>query len=217
MWWWLWLGCTGGEEVKAPEVMLGTIRADRAGESGDLEVQRSFTYHEDDIAVLFTSPKADATCDDVVAFLDNSSGGRGEREWDPNTVFVAGKCASFVAFQDYDPDGTTVTDEVLGAIVVLNCSMDEGEWEYDEDEETYFYSGPYWQGSPLSVEDGASAAWSVSLTGGEGEAGAWTMSMNDYDGDWTYENLEEAPASGAVSGSGSAEWCGDLEELAQFE
>ncbi len=211
------LACSGEEAAKAADVMLGTITAERAGESGMLEVQRAFTYQADGLAALFTTPHAEATCEDATAFLDNSSGGSGERAWEPNTVFVSGRCASFTVFQDYDAAGTTVDDDVLGAIIALNCSMDEGEWEYDEDEETYFYTGPYWQGSPKSVDRGATAPWSASLTGGSGAAATWTLEMHDYDGDWTYENLEEAPASGTVSGGGSAEWCSGFAELAQFE
>jgi hypothetical protein len=87
--------------------------------------------------------------------------------------------------------------------------MDEGDWGTPEDEtEGWEYSGPYWQGSPQD--------YALHLEGGAGEPIGWMVDADTYDGNFIYDSMDPAPASGRVAGLGVAEWCEDLGETVFF-
>jgi hypothetical protein len=172
----------------------GTITAARAGEEATVVSPSAWGLVLNGTAAIYVSPNPDATCDDVATLL----GGPGE-DWDPSAVNKAGSCAIFVR-ASYDGEKTDYVDDPVAALVNVDCAMDTGEWVQDDHDGNvgYYYSGPWWQGSPTSFD--------VTIDGGEGDL-SLTVEMSDYAGSFIYDEMEAAPASGHVTGQTDVGWC----------
>lgn len=194
-----------GTPEKEAETNLGTITADRAGEAADVLAAAGFGYSGQGKAILVFTGNPDATCAGVASLLTSKD------PVDPTDILQQHSC-EFTTLMTYDGTKVTVEDDKLAATVALSCAMDEGEWNLetrDQGDKDYFYSGPYWQGHPES--------FSLSLSGGEGEDFAMDLEMSDYSGNFIYESLDAAPASGAVAGSVQFTWCPDLSQAAIYK
>lgn len=200
-------GKDGGVDDGGP---WGVIVAARGGETATVEVGAAWGFNSDSNGktLLYLSPNPDADCAAMATALQGPNAGD---DWDPAIITPPGTCSVFL-YGDYPaqtswdvtPDAPSTT-----MLVVLNCAMDEGVWEQSGDCEGGFcYTGHYWQGSPQS--------YTLKLEGGEGEDFAMELAMDDYAGGFTYESMDDAPASGAVQGSASAGWCSDFGESAYF-
>jgi hypothetical protein len=86
----------------------------------------------------------------------------------------------------------------------INCYFGDETWEYetrDSDDRDYYYQGREWLGSP--------AAYRYDFAP-DGDDYFIDLSMSEYNGQFPYETLESFPASGAVSGTITAERCDTL-------
>lgn len=205
----LLLACTGGDKADdtAGVESLGAITAARGGESATVSVGSAWGFNAstNGKAVLFLSASTDLDC----ATVGEALGGPEDPDWDRAEVFPPETCTIF-AYLDYLAEGVTWTEaDAVSATVSVSCTMDPGSWETSDDcVEGVCYTGHYWQGSPTDFELG--------LTGGDGDAFAWSLRMDGYEGQFTYEELEPAPASGVVEGAGPAGWCGEIGQTSWF-
>lgn len=182
--------------------LSGTIVAERAGETAIVVAAASWGYFADGKALIYVSPNPETTCLDVAEMVSGSN-----ENWNPAAVNSAGACGVF-AFGDYD--GKTGTWKSQGdGIVVLTCPMDDGTWVWEKrDDAGYYYTGPYWQGSPISF------ALTVSGAAEDLRVG---MAMAYYDGNFIYDSMEDGRASGLVSGVASVSWCEDIAGTLYFQ
>jgi hypothetical protein len=188
--------CAGGDDVAS---LGGTITAS-TGESGELASATAFGVETNGRAGVMVSPNPDSTCADAASYF-----GGGGTDFNPEVVSGEGVCNLYIRVDDYDGSEVTITD-LAGATVSLNCAMDSGSWAYDDDREYpgYYYSGPYWVGSP--------SAFTLTLSGGGGEDLSVALEMDSYTGRLPYDDVDhgEVDASGSVSGSVTATWCDDM-------
>lgn len=202
--------CTGAKDG-ATDPYWGTIVADRAGETGEVQVYSGFGFNSasNGKGLVYLTANPDATCDTALNGLTG-----GDPDFDPTVVMPASQCTVFAYF---DYDAGTLTDSAapgspsIVSIVAVGCAMDDGAWDYQDDggdNVGYYYSGHLWQGSPqtyqLTVSGGDEAAFDVSL------------SMSTWDGNFIYEEMTAAPAEGLVVGSATAEWCPELGQTVYF-
>lgn len=209
------LPACGGADGKPGETHWGDVVADRAGETASVDGLAAFGYNLGDTAVIFVVPNAAATCADAFHMLD------GDPEYDPTVANPAGTCNMFVNVSDYlggqsalgvDTPFTysaSASTPSTNSIIALNCAMDTGEWVQEQRNTFgYFYSGPYWQGSPEE--------YMVTVSGGDEAGYSLDVEMSSYDGNFIYESMEDAPASGSAAGSIDAAWCPDLAQTVYF-
>lgn len=193
----LLLACAD-ENAGGGYTLTGTVES--AGSVADVRNAVAFGVNAGGKAALFVSPNPDATCDDAGTFL----GGPGE-DWSPAVVNAAGYCNVYVSIPSYE-GSIAVEDDMASATVVLGCAMDDGEWvqERHEDDEGYFYDGPWWQGSP--------EAFSITVEGGDDADFAVELEMHDFSGQFIYDtvNTDPDPGTGTVSGTVTASWCADM-------
>lgn len=198
--------CTG-DDGKPGETHWGDVVADRAGETASIDGLVAFGYNLGDTAILLVLPNAAATCADAFHMLD------GDPEYDPTVANPPGTCTTFVHLSAYTTSGVTASSTAASpsttSIIALNCAMDTGEWVQEQRNTFgYFYSGPYWQGSPEEA--------TLTVSGGDEAGYALDVEMSSYDGNFIYESMEDAPASGSAAGSIDAAWCPDLAQTVYF-
>lgn len=188
------LGCGGkGGEV---DPLLGEVVAERAGEAATVEAASAWSWSGGGVATLLLSANPDASCADAAAAMGVVPEG-----WSPEVVIPPGTCSLFVtARYDAGPftDEASADAPTTDSTVTLNCAMDTGAWAPSGD--GYEYDGSYWIGSPRS--------YTLSLDGAE--ALDWSLSADDHDGNFLYESMDDAPASGHLEGAGSASSCPDM-------
>jgi len=206
----LLLACSGADKSAddtAGADLLGTITAARGGEAATVSAGSAWGFNSatNGKAVFFLTASPDVDCGTVGEAL----GGPEDPDWDRDEVFPPETCTVF-AYVDYLAEGVTWTDaDPVSATVSLSCTMDPGSWETSpECAEGVCYTGHYWQGTPTDFD--------LTLSGGDGEAFAWSLRMDGYEGQFTYEELEPAPASGRVEGAGAAGWCGEIGQTSWF-
>lgn len=202
----LLVGC-GDEAGKAGSTHWGDLVADRAGEAASVDGLSAFGFNLSGSAVLLVVPNDAATCEDAFHTLD------ADPEYDPSVTTPAGACSTFVDLTGYDPAGMTATSTPdapsTTSIIALSCAMDSGAWALEQrNTYGYFYSGPYWQGSP---DD-----YTITASGGDEEDFTVDVEMSAFDGNFIYDSMEDAPASGSASGSVTATWCSDLSQTVYF-
>ncbi len=186
-------------------LLEGTVTTDD-GETGTVSGAKIFAYDKGGEAMLYVASNSAATCAEVTEYLGS------DRDADPSNLFVDGGCNAFAFISEFDQAGSSFDSNPDGdswtkVSWVLNCAMGEGEFEYlhQGQDSGYYWSGRWWQGGPNT--------WNLTLSGGGGEGMVLDAEMNDYDGNYIYEGLDEVLASGLVSGSNvQAEWCEDLSE-----
>lgn len=193
----LLLACTQDKAVTA--IDLGSIIADRADESAEVSAAAAYGYNDRGAALVFLTGNPEASCELVAEYLSTSG------VWDTSQIMKAGSC-QFYATLKYDGAPVEIKDDLLSAFPGFGCAMDEGEWVAEDD---YLYSGPYWQGSP----DG----FSLGLSGGNGKEYELSLEMYNYTGNFIYENMDAAPATGAVVGTMPLQWCADLDQATIFQ
>lgn len=206
----VWLvACDAEKPGDSADESWGAVIADRAGETATVSVEAAFGFNSasNGKALLYLTPNPEVTCHDMSTVLR----GPEDDEWNPATITPSGSCSLFLygdypAQTSWDVEPGTPSATML---VVLNCAMGDGEWvESGDCEGGYCYSGHYWQGSPQR--------FSATLGGGDGEPLTLALEMDDYTGGFTYELMEDAPASGRVQGSAEAGWCDDFAESPYF-
>jgi len=192
------------EEAKTFDVDLGTIVADRAGESADVSAVSAYGFNDFGHALLYFTGKPDVSCELVTEFLTAND------IWDASQVREAGFCEFYVTMS-YEGSATHVQDDLLAAYPGLNCAMDDGEWVYEthNTDTDYYYNGPYWQGMP--------EAFSLDVSGGDSAPFELSLDMDSYSGGFIYDDMTAEPANGAVAGTIQLEWCPDLSNTPLFK
>lgn len=187
-------GCGGGGAEE--QTLLGEVVAERAGESARVEAASAWSWSEGGVATLLLSANPEASCVDAAAAMGVVPEG-----WSPEVVIPPGTCSVFVTarydaapFEDVASADAPTTDST----VTLNCAMDQGAWLPSG--EGYEYDGSYWLGSPRR--------YTLGLDGQEGLD--WSLSADDHDGNFLYESMDDAPASGHLEGAGAAQPCPDM-------
>jgi hypothetical protein len=172
------------------------------GEVATVATHTAFGYDAGGKALLYFASSESATCADVTDFLSDDSG-------DPSSIFAAGHCNIFAQIQDWDGSEVSYTSDPVKVTWALNCTVGEGAWNWEErgDDDGFYWSGRFWQGSPQ--------AWSITASGGGGDPFVIDVEMNDYTGDYIYE-FTDMDGSGLVSGTTQVEWCETLSETAFF-
>jgi hypothetical protein len=200
--------CGDKDDTGSADGPMGEIVAARAGESATVENGSVYAFNSasNGKLVLYLGANAGLSCEDVGVALD----GPEEPDWD-RAAFLPPETCSVFAYVDFDAAGVTWSAaDSVAATLSVSCAMDPGSWEQSEDcLGSYCYTGHYWQGNPTTFQFGAS--------GGDGEDVEWSVDMDGYDGQFTYESLEAAPASGHVAGSGTATWCPDIGQSSWFQ
>lgn len=189
------------DDPKAEPALGGAITAE-SGEVGELRAASAFGATSGDRAGVMVSPNPDTTCDDAAAYF-----GLGGEDFNPEVVSGEGVCNLYARVDGYDAAGVTLDEVDAVATLSLNCAMDTGAWawvERSDEYDGYYYSGPWWVGSP--------SGYALTLSGGDGDDLALTVSMDTYTGYFPYddESPEADPATGAVSGSVAVTWCPDI-------
>ncbi len=185
----------------ALEPIAGTVTIE-SGEVADVAGLSAFATFAGNKAGVVVSPNPDSTCEDAVSYFAG-----GDDNFNPATVGEAGFCNLYVRIDKFE-SGATMEDST-DATVSLNCAAGEGEWVYEERNEGYkgwYFSGPFWVGSP--------SAYTLSLSGDEGGELTLELTMSEYSGRFPYDedNPEADPATGDVAGGVVAEWCEDLSQ-----
>jgi hypothetical protein len=182
-------------------ILEGEIAFDD-GETASIATHKAFGYDAGGKALLYFASSETATCDGVTDFLSQDSG-------DPSGIFAPGYCNVFAQVQNWDGSEVSYTSDPISVTWALNCTIGEGSWNWEErgDDDGFYWSGRFWQGSPQ--------AWSITASGGQGSPFVVDVEMNDYDGDYIYEFVDMT-GSGLVSGTTQVEWCASLSETAFF-
>jgi hypothetical protein len=192
----LFLMACASEEGVAP--LGGTVTAE-TGESATVSAATAYGVRVGEVAGIVVSPNPETTCADAAAFVLGN-----DPDFNYGVVSGEGVCSLYVRLDAYEGASATLTDDPA-ATIALNCAMDEGEWAFeDRTEEGYYYSGPWWVGSP--------EGYTLAVSGGDDADFAVELEMDTYYGRFPYDNEEpEAdPASGAVAGGFTATWCEDM-------
>jgi hypothetical protein len=197
----LLLACAESETASL-EPLAGTVVVE-SGEEAEVAGLSAFATFAGSNAGVVVSPNPDSTCDDAVSYF---SGG-GDPDFNGADVGAAGFCNLYVRIDQFE-NGAAMVDST-DATVSLNCAAGEGEWVYEERNKGYkgwYFSGPFWVGSPTG--------YTLTLSGQEGGDLTLELEMSEYSGRFPYDedNPEADPASGAVSGGVVAEWCEDLSQ-----
>jgi hypothetical protein len=179
----------------------GTITVE-SGEAADVSGVTAFATFVGNKAAVVVSPNADSTCDDAVSYFAG-----GDADFNGETVGAPGFCNIYVRIDDFE-NGATMEDST-DATVSLNCAIGEGSWVWEERNQGYegwYFSGPFWVGSPTG--------YTLSLSGEEDGDLTFSLEMSEYSGRFPYDadNPEADPASGRVAGGVVAEWCDDLDQ-----
>ncbi len=188
------------EEGSASPQITGEIQVNGQDEIGDVAIYKAFATSTGSGFLLYLSNNPGATCETVVDYL------RTDEAWDPNGFLTAGSCEILASISTWDEaSGASATDDALGAAgFSINCYFGDEEWVYetrDSDDRDYYYQGREWLGSP--------SVYSYDFSP-DGDNYAIDLSMSEYNGQFPYETLESFPASGAVSGTMTAERCDAL-------
>lgn len=188
--------------AEALDPIAGTVNVE-SGETAEVTALSAFATTVGSKAAVVVSPNPDSTCDDAVAYFS----GEGDSDFNSETVSAAGYCNLYIRIDAYE-EGAVMEDST-DATVSLNCAAGEGEWVYEERNDGYkgwYFSGPFWVGSPTGV--------TLSLSGEEGGDLTLDIEMSEYSGRFPYDedNPEADPATGEVKGAVVAEWCEDLSQ-----
>jgi hypothetical protein len=183
----------------AIDPIAGTITVE-SGESAEVAGLTAFGTFVGDQAGIVVSPNPDTECEDAVSYFAG-----GDSDFNGETVGAAGYCNIYVRIDDFEAGKTMVDD--TSATISFNCAAGEGEWVYETrggGGKAWFYSGPFWVGSPTS--------FSLTVSGEEEGDLTVEMEMSEYSGRFPYDedNPEADPATGEVKGGVVAEWCDGL-------
>lgn len=192
------VGCTGTEE--GAEAIAGTVSA--SGSSADMSSGVAYAAELAGEIMVAIFPRSDATCAYAGAEL-----AAGDPDWNPANVHQPGACGLIIQ-APYDGGLSLTGATIVDATVTLNCAMDSGEWEYREGTslyyDGYYYTGPWWQGSPESFD--------LEISGSEADGYTVSASMDAYSGRFLYDldDMENDPATGSIVGTTTATHCDDL-------
>lgn len=197
--------CEGTSEVEEALYFEGRITDDADGAYADVAIRRGFGLATQGQAYVYLAGNADATCDEVVAYLT-------EDAYDPSQLFTPGGCNITFDFS-YDAsvgwDGLEYTQADMEQFYSFNCAMGEGSFELQGsgDERDYRYTGRWWQGAPTEHATALS---------GSGQTLGFALDATSFRGNFIYENFDMRPASGQVSGALDVEWCNGLAQTDFF-
>ena len=140
-------------------------------------------------------------CDDITEHLQSHSGA-----YDPSDVLVGGACDIYYKISsEFDGDFDAANDPFAAAGMAINCFMGDAEWVLetrDSDDTDYYWQGDHWQGHPT--------AYDLSIVGGGESNYELEIEMTEYDGNFIYDDFDNDPSSGVVSGTIELEWCPGL-------
>lgn len=196
----------GGPDSEAPADIVGDVLTpdDEATVAG----RAAFGFHLDGKGLWYVTSVVDATCADVIAFMEHAES---DDPLDPTGVLSGGVC-NLTLIADYEGADTTYTeaDGTAVALWSLYCPMGEGEFELisRRGHTDYFWSGNLWTGSPV--------AHSTTISG-DGETSGYTLdlSMTDYSGSYS-DVIATIAATGLTSGAIDAHFCPDLYQTTAF-
>lgn len=194
----LLVGCTGTEDVA--QVIGGSVSA--SGSSANLSTGVAYAAELAGEILVTIFPRADATCESAGAEI-----AAGDPDWNPANVHEAGACGLIIQ-APYEGSLSLSGATIVDATVTLNCAMDTGEWEYREGTslyyDGYYYTGPWWQGSPETFD--------LDISGSEADGYSVSVAMEAYSGRFLYDldDMENDPATGTISGTSTATHCDEL-------
>jgi len=197
------LGCDGdppSSDDPSPK-LTGTIAADFGGAEGNVEIYNGFAFDQGGVYISYLSSNPDTTCDAITDHLQSHSG-----PYDPSDVLVGGNCDIYYKISsDYDGEYEASDDSFAAAGMAINCYMGEGGWVLetrDSDDTDYYWQGDHWQGHPTTYD--------LAFSGGSEFNYDFEIEMSAYDGNFIYDDFDNDPASGTVSGTIELEWCPGL-------
>lgn len=215
------LGACKGEDADSGSAdgpvayIKGSLGPDGEDITGEFAVYKAVAFDQGGRFLAYLSSDPEASCDNIVDYLYTDGD-----PYAPDDVINGGHCNMFLAIDGYE-DGLNHTwdrsmeggtgFDAIGAGTSIACAMGSGEFVYeqrDNDDEDYFWSGRWWQGSPKDYTFAFS---------GSGEGGyTLDLTMSEFDGEWPYEGFDSHPASGNVSGTIEAEYCQGLATTGLF-
>jgi hypothetical protein len=203
------VACTGksGGDTALQPLVTGRISPDGAGEFGDVAFYHAFAMDAGGRFAAYLSSTPGVTCDDVVGYLTQT-----DEPEDPTGFFSGGSCDLFVKFSSgWEGAKSATNDPIAGAGLTFSCAMGEGSFvleERDENDIDYYWSGRWWQGYPQEYRYDFAA---------EGDSYVLDMEFSSYDGGFIYESPQSVPATGAVSGTITAERCEGIATTVAFQ
>jgi len=200
-------GCSGGSD-DGPETfsMEGQITAED-GQQADVAIRKAFGFATNGSGLVYFASNEEATCANVLELLET------DEAHNPDRVLLAGHCNLVYKFKfEGEPtfDDLTFTEEdTFSSIWSVSCGMGEGAWEYanNDGDKDYFYTGSWWQGSPIVYS---------STVSGTGDNMRITATLGPYAGHYIYEGLDEVSGTGLVSGDVEIQRCTGLAQTALF-
>lgn len=199
----LLIACAGDEgEADGPVVQLeGTIQENVTRIEGEVAIYHGFAFDQGGVFISYLSSNPESDCDSITDYLQDHSG-----YYDPSDVLVGGACDIYYKISSaYEGEIAASDDPMVAAGMAINCYMGEGGWileTRDSDDTDYYWQGEHWQGHPTGYD--------LSLTGGDGSGYSLDLNMTEYDGNFIYEDFDNDPASGSVSGTVELDWCPGL-------
>ncbi len=175
-----------------------------ADEQVAVSAGRAFTWWEGGGGLVYVASGPDATCEDVVAFL------QGGAELDPGPVLPGPDCNFLLTLYDWDGEARTFDQEDNWVLGWWNadCAMGEGSWEWKDNAE---YSGYAWTGREWS---GTASSFTTTVEPA-GDGVEVQASLDAFDGNYI-DAFGAVPAEGPVAGTVRAEPCAGLAEVPVF-
>ena len=191
------LACGGSSTDAALE---GTVTT--ADYEATIDNSAAFGFHIDGTGYLYFASNPDATCSDVVDYLNHSSS---SEAYDPTTVWLGGTCNLLLQLSSYDGEDFSFTgeDNYLKGFWNLNCAMGDGEFVYETRNSytDYYWSERVWVGGADDHE--------TSVTHVTDETYEVDVNITSFDGNYN-DALGDVPLEGSISGIVEASWCSDL-------
>ncbi len=195
------LACDSEEDTVS--LIEGTVET--ADYSATISSTTGFGFHIDGVGFFYFPSNPDATCDDVVAYLNHS---QSSEPYDPTQVWLEGTCVLSLKLTSYDGGDYTFTDEQnwIDGFWNMNCAMGEGEFVYEESDAgywDYYWSNHVWSGGAgihtTTISEVEEVSYPVTV-----EISAWEGNYSDV------VTGDQVPMDGTVSGAVEVEWCSDL-------
>ena len=189
---------TGSVEMRDPEMGL----------AANVEIWEAFSYFTDNTTLIYASSKQGLSCKDAATLLI------GERDVDPNKVFVANSC-NLLLYATFPPERENFDIQTdSGATATIYCTFGQDEsWSYEDgwNGEAWYWTGAYYRAK----------AWKGNFGFEEIEESGLRVpiELREYEGSFPMEESgasKQHKASGKVSGTLRTQHCGRLKNTAWF-
>ncbi len=185
----------------------GTITVTGEDAEGRVELFHGFGFDQGGVVLLYLSSNPEADCALVTDLLGSHDG-----PFDMTGYVVGGTCDFFVRKDGYTGEMTFVDDAFGRAGWAINCFTGQGAFEFENrtngGDDGFYWTGRKWLGYPT--------VYSYTIRGGDGSDYTIDLDLVEYNGGFPEEGLEAYPATGAVQGSVSVEWCSTLGRTPAF-